>query len=345
MTRRLFAVALLPPPALAARVRTLREALDDPRRHDLPPHLTLVPPIDLDPDGSAALRALLREVAADREPLQLRLGPAASFTPVTETLHLRVDGDLAELHELRDDLRRGPVDRPDHHPFVPHVTLLQRDDPERVAAGLATLIGEVGDWEVDRLHLLERLRPPSGAVWHPVAEEPFGGPHVVGRGGVELHLRAISVVEPAAAVLLREPDRPRDGPNDRSPSGATELREIDPDAASTDSRTELDQADLVLPAGDDVLVVVAEQPGDPAPVAVAVGRARAAGATLEQLVVDASSRRLGIGRQVLAHWCFAAARRGARLASAGAASEAGEGLLGDNGFVRVGRTWCRELAR
>ncbi len=345
MTRRLFAVALLPPPALAARVRTLREALDDPRRHDLPPHLTLVPPIDLDPDGAAALRALLRDVAADRDPLQVRLGPAASFSPVTETLHLRVDGDLAELHELRDDLRRAPVDRPDHHPFVPHVTLLQRTDPERVIAGLATLIGELGDWEVDRLHLLERLRPPSGAVWHPVAEEPFGGPHVVGRGGVELHLRAISTLEPTAAALLRDPDLAGNAPSDGSAPGATELRETDADTASTDSRTEMDQADLVLPAGGDLLVVVAEQPGEPLPVAAATGRAGPVGAQLEHLVVDASSRRLGIGRQVLAHWCFAAARRGARLASVGAASEAGDGLLGDNGFVRVGRTWCRELAR
>jgi 2'-5' RNA ligase len=319
VTRRLFAVALLPPPALSARVRALRDALDDPRRHDLPPHLTLVPPIDLDPEGAAQLRALLRDVVADREPLQLELGPAASFAPVTETLHLRVGGDVAALHELRDDFRRSPVDRPDHHPFVPHVTLLQRSEPERVAAGLATLVGTVGEWQVDRIHLLERLRPPGGAVWHPVAEEPFGGPHVVGRGGVELHLRAISTLEPAAAVLHGV-----DAPDD----------ELD-----------IDPQDLVLPAGGELLVVVAEQPGDPTPVAVAMGSASAAGATLAHLVVEESSRGLGIGRQVLTHWCFAAARRGARLASAGSNSEDGDGVLAATGFVRVGRTWCRELAR
>lgn len=297
-------------------MHALREALDDPRRHDLPPHLTLVPPIDLDPDGAVELRALLRDVAADREPLMLRLGPAASFAPVTETLHLHVGGDLAELDELRDDLRRAPVDRPDHHPFVPHVTLLQRSEPERVAAGLATLVGVVGEWQVDRVHLLERLRPPSGAIWHPVAEEPFGGPHVVGRGGVELHLRAISTVEPAVAALLHGDDAP-------------------------DDELDTDPPDLVLPAGGDLLVVVAEQPGDPTPVAVAIGSAAAAGAALERLVVEESSRGLGIGRHVLAYWCFAAARRGARLASAAAGD--GEELLGAVGFVPVGRRWCRVL--
>jgi 2'-5' RNA ligase len=345
VARRLFAVALLPPPELSARLHALREALDDPRRHDLPPHLTLVPPIDLDPDGAVELRTLLRDVASGRESLQLRLGPAASFAPVTETLHLHVDGDLTALHELRDDLRRAPVDRPDHHPFVPHVTLLQRSDPERVAAGLATLIGEVGDWQVDRLHLLERLRPPGGAVWHPVAEEPFGGPHVVGRGGVELLLRAISILEPAASILLRDAELRWDGPSDGTVPAATEPRDPDGDAPSTDSRTEPDQADLVLPVGGDLLVVVAEQPGEPRPVAVAIGRASPVGAQLARLVVEASSRGLGIGRQVLAHWCFAAARRGARLASADSVSEPGDAVLGDNGFVRVGRTWCRELAR
>ncbi|MFN7150272.1 MAG: GNAT family N-acetyltransferase, partial [Microthrixaceae bacterium] len=168
----------------------------------------------------------------------------------------------------------------------------------------------------------------------------FGGPHVVGRGGVKVHLRAISVLEPAAALLLH-------GTGVIHAQSDMELAAdpSNPDVSGPDPSASA-PADVVLPAGGELLVVVAEQPGDPAPVAVAVGHASAAGAMLERLAVDESSRGLGIGRQVLTHWCFAAARRGAPLATAAASmSEAADGLLGATGFVRVGRTWCRELAR
>lgn len=276
MTRRLFAIALLPPEPLAARVEALRTALGDPRRSDLPAHLTLVPPIDLDGDRSALLPTVLRSVARSVGPFTLHLGPATTFAPRTMTLHLGITGDLDRLGALRDALRVAPLDRPDEHEFVPHVTLLQRARPEQIEAGTTLLAEPLGEWHVGSLHLLERLRPESGPIWHPVAQEPLGGPDVVGRGGVELHLRSIETVEPAAAELI--------------------------DAGWS----------APLPAGSPALVVVAELPGVPgAAVGVAVGRAGPDGAVLERVVVAAAHRRQGIARQLVTQWCRAAADRGA----------------------------------
>lgn len=308
MTDRLFAVAALPPAQLAGRVDTLRRALEDPRRHDLPAHLTLVAPIPLGPEGEAAARRTLRTVAASHRPLGLRLGPAASFTPRTPTLHLSVEGEVEQLSALVADLRgAAPFVRPEVHTFVPHVTLLQQASAAHIDAGLGLLSGELGSWELDRLHLLERLRPEGGAIWHPVAEEPLGGPHVVGRGGVELHLRSIGTLEPAAATVLGTwlgPDEP-------------------------------------LPAGGDLLVAVAElAPPQGGVVGVALGRVAGEVATLERLHVVGPHRGVGVARQVLAQWCWsAAARRGASTALAPAGGD--DGVLGALGFERVGRWWVR----
>lgn len=311
MTRRLFAVALLPPEPLAAQVEALRSALGDPRRVDLPAHLTLVPPIDLDGDRSAQLPDVLRSVARGVEPFTLHVGPATTFAPRTMTLHLGITGDLERLGALRDALRVAPLDRPDEHDFVPHVTLLQRARADQIEAGTTLLAEPLGEWHVGSLHLLERLRPDSGPIWHAVAQEPLGGPDVVGRGGVELHLRSIETVEPAAAELI---DAGWNAP---------------------------------LPAGSPTLVVVAELPGAPgAPVGVAVGRAGPDGAVLERVAVAAAHRREGIARQVVAQWCRAAADRGAGVV-VGARDEQDDevaAVADALGFMAVQRdVWVRRI--
>lgn len=310
MPRRLYAVAALPPPRLAARVEALRRVLQDPRRHDLPAHLTLVPPIPLDEDGALTARRTLRAIAEAHRPIELRLGPATTFAPSTPTLHLSLEGDVATLTTLADALRRSdPFVRPTVHDFVAHVTLLQQADEASIEAGTTLLTGSLGSWSLDRVHLLERLRPDAGSIWHPVGEEPLGGPHVVGRGGIELHLRGVRTLEPAAAAVLG--------------------RWLG--------------ADEPLAAGGDLLVVVAELSGAPGSCAgVAVGRADGAVAVLDQVVVDPAQRSQGIARQVVQHWCWLAAdQRGADTVIAEAGQD--DRLLSALGFERAGRRWCRAL--
>jgi GNAT superfamily N-acetyltransferase len=157
-------------------------------------------------------------------------------------------------------------------------------------------------WHVESVHLLERLRPADGPPrWVAVAEEPLGGPRIVGRGGVELALRVGATIEPAVAVLA----------------------DIDPHA-------------VVAGKGTQVLVAVAEQPGSPGvPVGVALGRVGATGAVLDHLAVPNEHRRQGIARQVLGAWCDRALRMGAptvrmrsRRRSASACSTPPPGAVG-----------------
>lgn len=322
MSRRLFAVALLPTGEALATVETLRTVIGDPRRADLPAHVTLVPPVNLPADQAPLARTTLRDAARSVAPFELRPGPAATFAPQTSTLHLSVEGDLDVLGRLRDALRADPWGRPDDHPFVPHLTLLQRATPEQVAAGTALLVGASSRWTVDSVHLLERIETVDGRIWHPVAEEPLGGPRRVGRGGVELDVRVISTVEPEMA---------------ETPGMAGLVGDWDGSP---------------LPAGDELLVAVAEEPDSPGRVVgVAVGRSGSSGAVLERVVVDAGRRREGVARRLVADWCDAARGRGAGVVAASITSATPP--VGDPdptavaaalGFSSIGSgVWCRRL--
>ncbi len=311
--RRLLSVALLPSGELVQRIDALRRLLGDPRRFDLPSHLTLIPPISIDPSAGDLVTPLLREAAAGVQPFSLRLGCVDTFAPRTPTLHLRVSGDLDRLRQLRDGLRSGPFDRPDRHDFVPHLTLVQVAHTDLTAAGELLLSGDVGQWDVDSVVLLERLSHEGTAIWCPILEEPLGGAAVVGRGGVELHLRTARILAPGAAELLGMPER------------------------------------RYLPPDGDQLVVSAElpdvQPGlGPLPVGAAIGRAGPTGSVLERVSVAPGHRRSGVARHTAAAWIHGAASRGAGVVVARDEDAGSAEVLTALGFSPLdAATWCRRV--
>jgi GNAT superfamily N-acetyltransferase len=150
-----------------------------------------------------------------------------------------------------------------------------------------------------------------------VAEEPLGGPRVVGRGGIELHLRSGSVLAPTVAELTGWTWPP------------------------------------LLPAGGATLVTTAELPGEPGvAVGAALGRADAQGAVLDHVVVVTERRGEGVARHVVGEWCRAAVERGAGVvatrpvAHLAADPDAGDpgAFLAGLGFTPIdATTWCRRV--
>lgn len=169
MSRRLGVVLLLPPP-VTTEVDGLRRALGDGALGRIPPHLTLVPPVNVAAGAMADAVVVLREAAKATRPLDLRLGPATTFDPVTPVVYLQVAGEVEALRALRDRVFTPPLSRSLTHSFVPHVTVADDMDPDRIPAAVAALADYVADVRIDALHLLEQGR---GRVWRPIAEAPF----------------------------------------------------------------------------------------------------------------------------------------------------------------------------
>jgi len=202
--RRLGAVLLLPE-RVATEVDGLRRACGDGALGRIPSHLTLVPPVNVrEDDLPAALTRLRVAAAAVGGPLELVLGPPATFHPVNPVLYLEVGGpDLAAVHRLRDTAFVFPLERHLTWPFVPHVTLADGAEPERIEAALVALADFTVPVTLDRVHLLQE---GDQRTWRPLADCPLGPPDVVGRGGFELELTTSHLLDPEAASFLSDAD-------------------------------------------------------------------------------------------------------------------------------------------
>lgn len=250
MPRRRLGVALLLPEPAATEVHGLRRACADPALDTVPPHLTLVPPVNVAEDDLVGALALLRREAAATPALHLHLGPPETFLPVEPVLFLGVGGppseveqvaaeagrpraaerrgapagdegdegdepgdeDVAALHDLRQRVFTPPLARPLAHPFVPHVTLCASGTPQWIDRSAQTLVAYEADVVIERLHLLQEVQHDDGRRWEPIADLAFAPEAVVARGGLELRLSTTELVDPEVGALLPEAlRRPAEG--------------------------------------------------------------------------------------------------------------------------------------
>jgi 2'-5' RNA ligase len=215
--RRRLGVALLLPEPVASEVHGLRRACADPALEAVPPHLTLVPPVNVADDDLPAALALLRREAGATRPMTLALGPAETFLPVEPVLFLGVSGEdeaVAALHDLHDRVFAPPLARPLSHPFVPHLTLCRSGTPGWIEQAARTLVAFEAEVTIDRVHLLQEVQHEErGRTWEPIADLPFAPPVVVARGGLEVELTVTEIVDPEVLPALpSELARPAEGP-------------------------------------------------------------------------------------------------------------------------------------
>lgn len=170
MAKSRLGVALLLPAGVAAEVDGLRRGLGDGALDRIPPHITLVPPVNVREERVDEAFAVLRRAAGTTPPLHLTMGPPATFLPDNPVVYLPVTGDIEALRTLRDAVFVEPLARSLTWPWVPHVTLADDAAPERIAAALAALNDYVVEATFDSVHL---LRENPGRVWEPMANALF----------------------------------------------------------------------------------------------------------------------------------------------------------------------------
>jgi 2'-5' RNA ligase len=205
---RLAAALLIPAPA-AGEIDGLRRACGDGSLGRVAPHITLVPPVNVRVDDLPAALAGLRRAAATRtEPLELRLGAAATFHPDSPVVYLSVGGDTAGLQALRDTVFAPPLARSLTWPFVPHVTVADEMDIGRIPAAVAAL----ADYAVDvPIATITMLQEGPGRRWTPVADAMLETPTVVARGGLPVELWCSTLADPEVVPLFRMPETVPDG--------------------------------------------------------------------------------------------------------------------------------------
>jgi 2'-5' RNA ligase len=311
MPRQRLGVALLVPGPAAAEIDGLRRALGDGALGRIPAHLTLVPPVNVPVERVPEALAVMRAAgAATGGPLRLRLGPAATFQPVTPVVYLAVAGDANRVVALRDHVFRPPLQRVLTHPFIPHVTLADDMAPERIRAAVAALADACLDVTIDRVHV---LREEPGRIWRPVADAPLAPTAIVGRGGLPLELTTSEHPDPESERLLAWS---RADPRDESAGGS--------------------------------VTVAARRDGEL--VGVALGWSVGPLTRLAELVVGEGARRQGVGGHLLAAFEREARDRGSgALETVAPDDPAATALLSGAGWIAAGspqpgwRWWTRAL--
>jgi 2'-5' RNA ligase len=264
--RHRLGVALLLDPPGSLEVDGLRRALGDTALGAVPPHVTLVPPFNVRAEDLGAALQVIRRAANDQTgPIAVELGPVTTFMPASPVVYLAVGGsDLDRLARLRQAVVAGPMLRPDHWPWVPHVTLTDDAPADRIEAALAALFSYRAATVFDRVVLLEEREHR----WQPLADACLGRAAVVGRGGLELE-----IVE--GRVL---------GPDVMAMAGGAEAAFL----AALDT----------VPAPSTV-VLTGRRLGEVVGVATAWQDGEVGGTVEVCVLVEESSRRQGVGRALL----------------------------------------------
>jgi 2'-5' RNA ligase len=174
MPRHRLGVVLLVPEPWSTEIDGIRRALGDEALARIPTHLTLVPPINVREDDLPAAFDVLHAASGACPVLDLVLGPVATFAPVNPVAYLSVSGAavaMSHLVGLKDALLAGPLERPEDHPFVPHVTVANELPDDRLAAAQLALSELQVEVAFTRVTVLAEQ---DGHVWAPVADAPLG---------------------------------------------------------------------------------------------------------------------------------------------------------------------------
>jgi 2'-5' RNA ligase/GNAT superfamily N-acetyltransferase len=317
--RRRLGVALLLDPPVSLEADGLRRALGDSALGHVGPHLTLVPPVNVRTgDLSDALAVVRRAAARLDEPLWLELGPVATFVPASPVLYLAVGGtDLGPLERLRAGVLSGPLLRPGRWPWVPHVTLTDQASAEEAAAALTALRHYRSPARFDRVVLLEE----RGRRWHPLADSCFGPPAVVGRGGLELEITEGRMLGPDVLAMAESQHADFDDVGDQSGMGAI--------------LAALRESPAIESPAIESIVLTGRRQGQVTGVAAAWQAGQVGEAVNVSVLVEAGSRRQGVGRALVTALELSVARRGW-------ATDGVRGY-GPEQFFRNASPWVREF--
>jgi 2'-5' RNA ligase len=153
-------------------LRRSRAEFGDPLARAIPPHVTLLPPTDVDPGVSRAINDHLVAVTAVTAPFTIRLSGTDSFRPVSPVVFVQLDQGVEGCDDLQRLVRTGPLSRRLEFPYHPHVTVAHHLEDAALDRAQQELADYRAEFVVGGLGLYEHGRD---GVWRLRRRFTFSG--------------------------------------------------------------------------------------------------------------------------------------------------------------------------
>jgi 2'-5' RNA ligase len=171
--RTTIGIAIDIPEPWGTQLTCRRARAGDPQAANVPAHLTLLGPTEVDADRLDEIDRYLDGVAARFPPFGLHLRGTGTFRPVTDVVFVAVAAGISECELLAAAVSGcRAIQREPRFPYHPHVTVAQDVAPERLDAVFADLAGFEARFNVAGFTLFEH--GPDGK-WQPRCDYRLGG--------------------------------------------------------------------------------------------------------------------------------------------------------------------------
>ncbi len=165
-------VALAIPEPHAAVLSGWRRRIGDPEAGKIPPHVTLLPPTEMEADQLELVEKHLAEAATTVLPFTMKLSGTGTFRPVSQVVFVQVSAGIAECELLERAVRRAPIVREVEFPYHPHVTVghdLADQNLDQAYDGLRDFVAR---FVIDRFTLYAQ---DGDGTWRTHREYPLTG--------------------------------------------------------------------------------------------------------------------------------------------------------------------------
>jgi 2'-5' RNA ligase len=165
-------VAIDIPHPWGADLQKARAEFGDPVAWAIPPHVTLLPPTEVELGTFDVVEKHLETIATRAQPFRLRLSGTGTFRPVSSVVFVKVAHGAPSCDILQQRVRTGPLVRELAFPFHPHVTVAHDVDDPSLDRALSSLADFECSFLVDSFGLFEH---GTDGVWRPKRRFAFGG--------------------------------------------------------------------------------------------------------------------------------------------------------------------------
>jgi 2'-5' RNA ligase len=181
VARRDIGVAIGIPEPYGRELQGWRERLGDPNAKRIVPHVTLLPPTQVDSDLLPAIEEHLRAVAEDETSFEIVLRGSATFLPVSPVVFVPLVQGISECERLEAKVRGGPLARELRFPYHPHVTVAHDLPPDALNRAGEAIRHYEARFRVWGFTLFEQ---DLDGTWRPQRDFVFGGSGAFGAGGL-----------------------------------------------------------------------------------------------------------------------------------------------------------------